>query len=213
MFIELVDVLRCPNAHEETWLVLAAERLDGRDVVTGILGCPVCKAEFPIVHGIARFDHGNPPRTRLLSSDDTEAMRLAALLDLSDARGFALLIGETGTHARKLRELTDVQLLLVNPPPRLEMGAGVSGLTTDAGSPALPLARESARGIAFDDATTAHDLTSRLGVVSVGARILAPASLPMPEGVKELARDDRYWLAERERTARSSGIVSIGRRS
>jgi len=45
MFSELVDVLRCPRPHEESWLVLAAHRLDGRDIMAGVLGCPVCHAD------------------------------------------------------------------------------------------------------------------------------------------------------------------------
>jgi uncharacterized protein YbaR (Trm112 family) len=211
MFIDLVDVLRCPNSHEETWLVLAAERIDGRYVFDGVLGCPVCKTEFPIIAGVARLDRGNPRRTGSLPPDENEAVRLAALLNLSDPRGFAILIGATGSHASKLRELTEVQLLLVDPPSGVEMGAGVSGLTTDREVAAHPLAYESARAIAFDEETTAEALESRLGVVSVGARILASVSLPLPASVRELARDDRHWLGAREPTSRTSGTVSIGR--
>ena len=33
MFIDLVDSLRCVAAHEESWLVAAVARMDGRQVV------------------------------------------------------------------------------------------------------------------------------------------------------------------------------------
>ena len=32
----------------------------------------------------------------------------------------------------------------------------------------------------------------------VGGRLVAPAGAPLPEGVRELARDDAVWVGERE---------------
>ena len=209
MFIELVDVLRCPNRHEETWLVLAADRTAGRDIIEGTLGCPICHTEYSIVAGVARF--GQAATRRMSPPDESESLRLTALLDLSDARGYAILVGETGSHAPGMRELTDVQLLLVDPPAGVDMGNGLSGLTTNATSH-LPLAAASARAIALDDGTTPAMLDATLSVLAPGGRLLAPVRLPLPDAVSELARDDRHWLAERLRTPVSSGIVSIDRR-
>ena len=209
MFIELVDMLRCPNRHEETWLVLAADRTDGRDVMDGTLGCPICQAEYPIVAGIARF--GAAPATRTSPPDESESLRLAALLDLKDGRGYAILVGETGNHAPRMRDLTDAQLLLVDPPADIEMGNGLSGITRPS-THALPLAEGSARAIALDDTATEESLIVALDVVAPGGRLLAPITLPLPEHTTELARDDRNWLAERAREPRASGIVSIDRR-
>jgi len=209
MFIELVDMLRCPNRHEESWLVLAADRTNGRDVMDGTLGCPICHAEYPIVAGVARF--GGPPVARPCPPDASESLRLAALLDLTDARGYAILVGETGNHAPPMRHLTDAQLLLVDPPPDVEMGSGLSGLTTSVAS-SLPLAAASARAIALDDHGTPTLLDAALAVLAPGGRVLAPVSLLTPDSVSELARDGRHWLAERLRTPVSSGIVSIDRR-
>lgn len=209
MFIELVGVLRCPNDHSDTWLVLAAEEMEGRDIISGTLGCPICRAEFAIVDGVARF--GDAPRAgpSAEAPDETEALRLAALLDLTDSRGYAILIGNTGRHAPLLRAMTDVQLLLVDPPPTVGMGFGVSGLTT-AGSAALPLAAGSARAIALDDEATPERLAGVLAVLAPGGRLLAPAALALPDGVVELARDDRHWLAEG--AAAAPGIISLSRR-
>jgi uncharacterized protein YbaR (Trm112 family) len=209
MFIELVEMLRCPNRHEETWLVLAADRTDGRDIMEGTLGCPICHAEYSIVAGVARF--GEAATTRTSRPDESESLRLTALLDLSDARGYAILVGETGSHARGMRELTDVQLLLVDPPAGVDMGKGLSGLTTNAAS-LLPLAGASARAIALDDGATPAMLDAALPVLAPGGRLLAPVRLPLPDGVSEIVRDGRHWLAERLRTAVASGIVSIDRR-
>ena len=211
MFIELVDVLRCLNAHEETWLVLAAERMKGRDVIDGVLGCPICHAEYPISAGVAHFGRSAPAETHSVPPDENETLRLAALLDLTDARGYALLVGETGIHAPRLRDFSDVQLLLVDPPPGIRMGDGISGLTTTP-APALPLAAGSARGVALDDKIQPERLQSALEVLTAGGRIVAPIALPIPSGVTELARDDRHWVAERMPAPRTSGIVSLHRR-
>ena len=204
-------MLRCPNPHEETWLVLAAEQMNARDVVGGMLGCPICYAEYLIQAGVAHFDRDARSRAQAPLHEAEEALRLAALLDLTDSRGYAILVGDTGSQAPHLREITDVQLLLVNPPIGIEMGAGLSGLTTRSGAP-LPLATASARAMALDDATTPASLEAALDVVAAGGRVLAPATLPVPESLTELARDDRHWVAERTRALTSSGIVSIDRR-
>lgn len=210
MFIELVDMLRCPNRHEDTWLVLSADEMDNRDVMRGTLGCPICHAEFPIVGGVARF--GDPHPGRAQAPDESEALRLAALLDLTDARGYAILVGETGSHAPRLRDLTDVQLLLVDPPAEIEMGNGLSGLTMSSGTHALPLANGSARAIALDHAATAEGLASALETLAQGGRLLAPVRLALPEAVAEVARDNRHWLATRTRESRVPRIVSLDRR-
>src|SRR5690348_2618664 len=115
MFIELIDVLRCPNAHEESWLVLASRRIDGRDVMEGVLGCPVCASEFPITDGVVRFARDARRDAAPEQPSEAEALRLAALLDLATPRGYAIIVGALGSSAPTLRALTDVPLLLVNP--------------------------------------------------------------------------------------------------
>ncbi|HEY9229313.1 MAG TPA: hypothetical protein VIP11_21880, partial [Gemmatimonadaceae bacterium] len=55
MFIPLVDVLRCPVPHEETWLVASIDRAADRDIVEGMLGCPRCLAEYAIHEGVVLF--------------------------------------------------------------------------------------------------------------------------------------------------------------
>jgi uncharacterized protein YbaR (Trm112 family) len=212
MFIELVDVLRCPKAHEETWLVLAARRVEDRDVMDGTLGCPVCEAEYPIVDGIAHFDEGSPHLTMAGLPDEEEALRLAALLDLGDPRGYAVLVGAAAVHGPLIATMTDVQLLLVNPPADVGMGHGLSGLTTGDRAVMLPLARGSTRGIGLDSTATPELARGVVDLLRPAGRLVAPAALPVPEGVTELARDDRGWVAERSAVAASSGIVSLARR-
>jgi len=212
MFIELIDVLRCPSAHEESWLVLASRRIDGRDVMEGVLGCPVCAAEYPIADGVVKF--AREPHSDVLAppSSEEDALRLAALLDLATPRGYAIITGTLGSAAPYLRAVTDVQLLLVNPPPGIGMGSGLSGLTIDSAWTTLPLAPSSARAVALDDDMTPAQLLAALNVVRQSGRVLAPVTLSLPAGVAELARDARQWLAERRAVPRESGIIPLERR-
>lgn len=213
MFIELIDVLRCPSAHEESWLVLASRRIDGRDVMDGVLGCPVCQAEYPIVDGVVSFTRESPrPDGPVEPSSEEEALRLAALLDLATPHGYAIVAGTLARNAPHLSAVTDVQLLLVNPPYETELGSGLSGLTIEASWTRLPLAAASARAIALDDNTTPAQLVAALHVVRPSGRVLAPIALSLPDGVSELARDARQWLAERRVAPRESGIIPLERR-
>src|SRR6476620_4400515 len=99
MFIELVDALRCPNTHEESWLVASADRMEARHIVSGSLGCPICKSEFPIRDGVVDFrtagkggpsadglkatSRSNPERSEGPAFPDVHPMKLAALLLLT----------------------------------------------------------------------------------------------------------------------------------
>lgn len=208
MFIELVDSLRCPVPHEESWLVAAASRTEFRHIVEGTLGCPVCQARYPIRRGVADLRRGAASvTTRELLPDEGEATRLAAFLDLTDRSGVALLLGEWSAHAPLLRGLAETPLLLVDPAAGTEGEPGISVLRCDG---ELPLATGSARGVALDGGSEAR-IASAVRAARPRGRIVAPASLPLPDGVTELARDERAWVAER--AAATSPLVALhGRR-
>src|SRR6476661_547648 len=115
MFIELVDALRCPVPHEESWLVAAATRTEARHIVEGTLGCPVCAAEYDIRDGVVDLRRtGREPVPPSSPGDAEQAMRLAALLDLSDSQGFAVLLGGWGAHAQQLASIVDLPIMLID---------------------------------------------------------------------------------------------------
>ncbi|MFY7947713.1 MAG: hypothetical protein ACOVRP_00720, partial [Gemmatimonas sp.] len=80
MLRDLLDALRCPRPHDESWLVAMVHHAEGADLRDADLACPVCGAEFVIHEGVARFDPpvGPPPAVEL------EAMRLAAMLGVTE---------------------------------------------------------------------------------------------------------------------------------
>jgi uncharacterized protein YbaR (Trm112 family) len=211
MFIDLVEILRCPTPHEDSWLVLAANRMAARHVVDGTLGCPVCKAEFPIREGVADFRRGPAlPIAASRPADPEQAMRLAAFLGLDDALGYALLMGAWGAHALELRGIVECPLVLCDPPADVEAAPGLSILRTDG---PVPLAAGSARATALDGegAGDAGRIASAVRATRPKGRVVAHVALTVPEGVRELARDDREWVAEREPAA--SLLVTLqGRR-
>ena len=204
MFIELVDALRCPAIHEESWLVASTTHMDKRHIVTGTLGCPVCLAEYPIENGVVDFRRDRKPATVQSGEYDADAaMRLAAMLDLADASGFAVLLGQWGALAPELTGLVETPLILVDPPADILGATGVSVLRCDG---ELPLATGAARAIAID-ALNAGRTQSAVRVTRTKGRVLAPAGMDVPAGVRELARDEQVWVGERE--AVSSPIVTL----
>ena len=195
MFIELVDALRCPVPHEESWLVAAATRMEHRHIVHGTLGCPVCSAEYPIRDGVVYFRRGaDLEATSRPAGHDEPAMRLAAMLDLTDAQGFAVLLGRWGSRAADLAAIVETPLILVDPPDGVIGAPGISVVRTDG---EVPLGAGAARAIAIDEVGVAR-AASAVRATRTRGRVMAPLSLALPDGVRELARDDALWVAERE---------------
>lgn len=199
MYLELIDVLRCTVAHEESPLIAAVARRSDRDIVSGTLGCPVCHAEYPIEDGIALFTHGGgaspaQPSDRHAEPPDDLAVRCAAMLDLHDPGGIVILEGSWGLAAPGLLEMTRTLVLLVNPPSSVRRGHGIGAMRV---AVTLPLASASIRGVALDDGPSARSLvTSAARALKPGGRLIAPATVELPSGVSERARDDRHWVAE-----------------
>jgi hypothetical protein len=88
----------------------------------------------------------------------------------------------------------ETPLILVDPPERIVGAPGVSVIRCDGD---IPLAAGTTRGIAIDQSSQRRTM-SALRVVRSGGRIVAPAAVPLPPGVTELARDDELWVGERE---------------
>ena len=190
MFVELIELLRCPNAHEETPLVVSAERTVDRHLVQGMLGCPVCRAEFPIANGVAEF--GAAPRVRPEAPDAESAMRLAAFLELNEVRRFAILCGRHASQADQVARIAQTPLVLVNGPA--DAGNAAASMRV---KDAMPFAAGAAHAAALDESVVPALAASIVAVVRPGGRVVGPASMAPPAGVREIVRDDRMWVAEK----------------
>lgn len=181
---------------------MAATSTVDRHIMDGVLGCPTCAAEFRIVAGVARFDAPQP--TPVARPDADTAMRLAALLDLTDARGFALLAGAWCTQLDGIQRISDTPIALLNPPGAVGgMPAGVIQCGDRA-----PFAPGSLRAAALGADLTSALRDSIVRAVRSSGRVLGPVALAVPPDVNELARDDHMWVGEKAHKPR---LVSLGR--
>ena len=112
MHIELIDLLRCPKDHEETWLVAALTAVQDRFVIKAKLGCPVCGVSYSISNGIADLriqagDH-SPSHT---TTDSDDAVRIAALLNLTRPGAVAVLEGDHAAVAQNVSDMTESRII------------------------------------------------------------------------------------------------------
>lgn len=202
MHIEFIDLLRCPRPHAETWLVASFSRMDGRIVVDGRLGCPVCDANYAIRNGVATFEPADTGPEAIstdgngggdVSSDDV--IRLAAMLRLSRPGMLVLLAGTRAPMSHKLAALTSCRVLTLNAvPAAITDSEAVASIT--AGS-TIPVASLSLDGVALDStASQAEFSTDVARVVKPGGRLVAPSSFSLPANFRELARDDSHAVGE-----------------
>ena len=116
MFIELTDHLRCPADHDESFLVLLPDKMEGRSVRTGQLGCPVCGRTFELSGWSARYRRsaGAGGRGRRSALD---AEGLTALVGLHGPGGYLTLVGPVASLWQEVAAAQPrVALVAVNPP-------------------------------------------------------------------------------------------------
>ena len=200
MFIEILDLLRCINPHEDTWLVASLKAVSNRFVLDATLGCPVCHAEYPIRRGIADFRVGgeivhqpsydSPPR----ESREELATRVGAFLNATEPGATLVLGGSWAEAAQELSVMTETRVLAVNPGKRVEESESVGLLRV---SREIPLAPASVLGAAFDASFSTETISSAMKVVRPGGRIVGPAAIDPPSDLAILARDEDYWVAEK----------------
>ena len=200
MFIELMDFLRCPLRHEgKTYCVLVPQTLDGRDVIAGIVACPECRREFPIVGGTADLRHpddaaampdaaGGEPRATVAS--------VHALLSLEGPGGYVVLVGSAARMAAELSPLLDgVHFVLVNAPEDLPRSPTASVLL---GGRQLPLRSAMARGVVIgSEHARGPWLSEGARVLLRGLRLVALAEDVDTPGVEPLASGQGMFVGRR----------------
>lgn len=196
MFIELTDHLRCPAAHEEHFVVLLPTEMDGRQVVTGDLGCPVCGCTYRVEAGALHA--GKPPAPPgAATALDVDAQ--VALLGVSGPGGYLVLVGGATVTAAALAERLDgVAMVCVNP-----AGDGDQHpLSSVIWSHRIPLRQASVRGVVLGPGFggDAYWIEEAARVVLPGNRVVGEGDDP-PAALLELAASaDGCWVGFRETT-------------
>ncbi len=190
MFIELTDHLRCPRGHAESYLVLLPQRMEGRSVREGRLGCPVCGNTLSLADGVLDLGDGppDPPASTLLQPDP-----LTALVGLNGPGGYLVLVGRPADAWRAVAELNlGVGLVAVNPGPQVTDEEGISVLR----SGSLPLKSHSMRGVVLgapygDDP---HWVVEGARVVLPGLRVAGEGGVPDSAALELMASAGGVWV-------------------
>jgi hypothetical protein len=190
--MEMVDLFRCVRAHRESWLVAAIDEVDGRVILSGRLGCPVCSTEYEIRNGVlemsAEVPHGSEERPQ------ADPWRIAALLDLQQPSATVVLEGARSQSVEALLAIVPGRVVALNP---VGDPAPQERLAVVRSHRRIPLRSASVESVALTAATDTA-LTEAVRVLRTGGRLLAPAGAPVPAGLREIARDEQEWVAVSE---------------
>jgi len=203
VFIELLDTLRCPKPHDETWLVASFKTVSNRFVESGTLGCPVCSAQYPIEGGIADFTGGasspscDDQRAAASHKREELATRAGAFLDATEPGATVVLGGVWSYAAEELSNLAEVRVLALNPGPDVKESASV-GLVRVAAD--IPVAAESCLGVAVDAWFNSGIVASAARAARPGGRVVGPTNIPPLAELAVLAQDADYWVARKTPT-------------
>lgn len=200
MFIELIDLLRCPRPHDDTWLVASFKNVSNRFVETGTLGCPICSAQYPIENGVADFSGGlssaSSEEQRAAAGHRREelATRAGAFLDATEPGATVVLGGVWSYAAEELSSLAEVRVFAMNPAPGVKETATVGLLRVAA---EIPLATDSCLGVAVDAWFDSAIVPAAGRVVRPAGRVVGPTNIPPPAELAILAQDEEYWVARK----------------
>jgi len=198
VFIELTEILKCPRDHQESYLVATPITMDGRRIVRGVLGCPACRAEFPIVDGVAYFGvpGGRPAGAAPVPGPTYDVAGLAAFLNLDGPGGYAALVGRAARLGAEIAAATPgVHFVAVNPPDGIVPAAMLSVLASPRG---LPIKSAQLRAVILgaDHADRAWLLEAARAVLP-GLRLVVEDERADVEGVTELARGAGLFVGAR----------------
>jgi uncharacterized protein YbaR (Trm112 family) len=194
MFIELTDHLRCPEDHQEAFLVLLPSRMEGRMVMEGQLGCPVCGKTVDLLDGVVDF--GVPRTEPGHPTGSLTAEQAQTLLGLSGPGGYLALVGSVGRLAEGLATLLpEIQLIVVNPGlDPLPQGPSVNVFL----APGLPLKASSMRGIVLGDGLSEPWVRDGIRSVLRGLRIVGEGVPPAEDdNIEVLAVAGEVWVGRR----------------
>jgi uncharacterized protein YbaR (Trm112 family) len=206
MHILLTDILTCPRCGPAFGLILLADRMHGRRVVDGVLGCANCREKYPVRNGRIDFtDAAADAPADAQPEDPDEAMRLAALLGVAEGPANVLLVGPPARHARTIAALVE-GVEVTAAAHRGEPGVAIDsvpGVSPVAIAGALPFATARLAGVVLggESADALLEEGAR-ATAPLGRLVLEPSPGDAEErlsalGLRVLLRQDRTMVAAR----------------
>jgi len=194
VLLDLTEILRCPADHDEAGLVCVPLESAGPEVVRGVLGCPACRAEYPIADGVADFS--DPARRRTEAPARGEGAAAAGPLTAEAAEAFLGLAGPggcvllAGAAARLAGELAarvpGVRVVCVNAPEGAPRSAAASYLLCEG---ALPVKSSRMRGVVLGADSAAPPWPAEgARLLPGGLRLVVEGAAADVPGVVEMAR-------------------------
>jgi uncharacterized protein YbaR (Trm112 family) len=191
VFIELTDLLRCPIDHDESFLVLLPDVMDGRSVRTGQLGCPVCGRTFHLVDGV--FDGGGAAAGSEAGRTALTGESLSVLTGLQGPGGYLALVGPVASLWEEVAALNPgIALVGINPGPGVSDGPGISVIR--AGK--IPLKSNVLRGVVLGRpyADEADWVREAARVVLPGLRVVGEGADPPVDTIEIMASAGGVWV-------------------
>jgi uncharacterized protein YbaR (Trm112 family) len=199
VLLELTEILRCPRDHEESFVVCVAHRTEGRQVTSGVVGCPVCLAEFPIRDGELDFSASEPGEAEPVAPQGAVALTaeaLATFLDLRGPGGYLALVGGAARLAPALVALLPgVHHVVVNAPPDTARSPDCSYVSCTG---RIPVRAAQVRAVVLGaDCARAPWPAEAARVLLRGLRVVIEDERASPDGISELARGAGVFVGEK----------------
>lgn len=176
MYLLLTDILTCPRCGPQFGLILLADRIEDRRVLSGRLGCSNCREQYAVEEGFGVLGRGWA--TGAHAPDDEAVMRMAALLGVTEGPGFVLLVGDAAARATALADMVpNLEVIAASDSGReWDERAGVSRIGIGG---TLPFPARALRGIVLSGRAADTLLEQAAHALGVLARLVledAPAN-------------------------------------
>ena len=185
MYLVLTDVLTCPRCGPNQGLIVLTDRMEGRRILAGALGCPICESKYPIRSGLADLrttDQTNAPET---PGSRLNGMRGAALLGVTQGPAIAVMLGVTNESAAEVAAIVP-GLEIVTVARAAAEGAEQSGVSRLLAHPELPMRGGSVRAALIETGVFEQTARDVVRVLAIGGRLVFPAGQPWFEELAEL---------------------------
>jgi hypothetical protein len=195
VYIELAEYLKCPEDHEEKFLVLATGAMKGRAIRYGTLGCPVCRGEYLVVHQTVRF--GPRPDVAPPTAPLPAAESVQALIGLETPGGYVAVVGSAAQLAPALAALMpQVHFICVNAPEGVTPSVTRSLVESTA---TIPLRGGVVRGVVLGEEYAQPGWFAEAArVVLAGQRVVALSDDAAPPGeLNALATGQGMWVGRK----------------